>query len=470
MYPKNSHIHFVGIGGISMSGIATILTQYGYTVSGCDPDDTQDTTKQLKKLGCNIYHGNNAPECDDPSIDVLVYIPMYATSINAVAQEIERSTSRGIIVISRAGILAQLMATKTLSIGVTGSHGKTTTSSLMSHILIEAQLDPTVVVGGKLKNISSNNRIGNSSFFVAEADESDRSFLQLFPSLAIITNIDTEHLETYTDLDDIKNTFAKFIRQVGHKTVIVCKDDAHLWSLFPMDGMTTISYGFGDDADFYARDIMIYADHSTFTVYQKDHPLAVAHISLPLAGTHNIYNCLATIALAHRLNIPGNTISKAIASFAGVERRFSFWGMYKNAEIFDDYGHHPKEIEHTLTVARKRAKNKLIVVFQPHRYTRTAKLWNDFLHAFHTSCIDTLIITDIYSAGEFPIETITSSLLIDAIQSLNPSFSTQYVPFEDDFAQLKDAIERSIQPDDLILFLGAGKMHHIASDLTNNSI
>ncbi len=465
MYTKKSHIHFVGIGGIGMSGIATILKQQGYTISGCDPDIKQDTVAALKKIGCTVYHGNNSSACDDATIDILIYIPMYATSINTVALEIERAQARGIPTISRARMLAELMRTK-YSIAIAGSHGKTTTTSLISHILIEAQMDPTVVIGGQLKNLSSNTRMGKGDFLVAEADESDRSFLQLFPTLAIVTNIDLEHLETYKDLDDIKQTFMQFLNNLPfYGKAIVCIDDENIQSLLPIEHVKTLSYGIENEADFYARNITLNLDHSIFTVYRKNILEPLGTITLPMPGQHNIYNCLAAIALATELAIDFATIAHSLQSFGGIERRFSFRGLYKGAEVFDDYGHHPKEIENTLLVARKRAKNKLVVVFQPHRYTRTEKLWSQFLSTFATSAIDTLIITDIHSAGEQPIDTISSKRLAEEIQSINPYFFVRYVPFGEHFTHIKSAIASSVQENDLILFLGAGKVYHIAHEI-----
>lgn len=465
MYTKKSHIHFIGIGGIGMSGIATILKQQGYTISGCDSDTQQDTITQLKKLGCTIHQSNNSTACDDRTIDVLVYIPMYATNISAVRSEISRAQAHGIPTISRARMLAELMRTK-YSIAVTGSHGKTTTTSLISHILIEAQMDPTVIIGGQLKNLSSNTRIGKGDFLVAEADESDRSFLQLLPTLAIITNIDLEHLETYNDLDDIKQAFAQFINNLPfYGKAIICIDNENVRSLLPIEHIKTISYGIEQEADFYAHDITLNANHSVFTVYKKNDAEPLGIITLPIPGKHNVYNCLGAIALAYELAIDFKTITNSIASFSGIERRFSFRGTYKGAEIFDDYGHHPVEIENTLIVARKRAKNNITVVFQPHRYTRTEKLWSQFLSTFYKSGIDRLIITDIHSAGEQPIDTISSERLVYELQSLNPPFFVQYIPLEDDFKQIKDCIARSVAINDLVLFLGAGKVYHIAQEI-----
>lgn len=465
MYKKKLHIHFIGIGGIGMSGIATILKLQGYTISGCDPDITQDTIAQLKRLDVPIYQNNNSTQCNDTSIDFLVYIPMYATTITAVAQEIERAKKRNIPTISRAQMLNELMRTK-YSIAVSGSHGKTTTSSLVSHILIEADLDPTIIIGGELKNISSNCRLGNSTFLVAEADESDRSFLQLFPIFAIITNIDLEHLETYKDLDDIKQAFTQFIQHIPfYGKAIICIDDENMRALLPIKNVTTISYGIEREADLYAKDIILNTDHSLFSVYKKNETQPLAHINLPIAGKHNIYNCLAAIAIARELEIPWKKIVHSIQIFSGVDRRFTFRGIYKGAEIFDDYGHHPKEIENILRVGRKRAHNKLIIIFQPHRYTRTQKLWPLFLSTFLDSTIDQLIITDIYSAGEFPIENINGKNLAEAIESNNPSFSVHFVASEDNFQHIKSLLDRSIEENDLILFLGAGKVHQLAYEI-----
>lgn len=466
MNTKKSHFHFVGIGGIGMSGIATLLKQNGYTVSGCDPDITQDTIIKLQQLGCSVYEGNNSLSCNDRTIDTLVYIPMYATTIPAVTTEIAQAHASGIPTISRAQMLAQLMQTK-YSIAVAGSHGKTTTTALISHILIEANMDPTVVIGGQLKNIASNARKGNGNFLVAEADESDRSFLELFPTVAIITNIDLEHLETYTDLIDIKQTFKQFINHLpAHGTAVICIDDENIRSLLPLTHTNVISYGIEHDADFVARDIILNADHSLCTVYTKNDPTPLGTIMLPIAGKHNVYNALGAIALTRNLGIDFTIIAQSLTSFTGVERRFSFHGTYKGIDVFDDYGHHPKEIEQTLIVARKRARNKLIVVFQPHRYTRTQKLWADFLATFSSSAIDHLIITDIYSAGEYPIPTITSKRLIAELIALNPPFIAQYVPFEDDFDHIKKTIDRSVAPHDLLLFLGAGKMNLLAEKIS----
>lgn len=465
MYTKNTHIHFVGIGGIGMSGIATILKKSGYTVSGCDPDTTQETISQLRNIGCIVHHGNNTPACTNALPDILVYIPMYENTIPTITAEINNARAKGIPTVTRAQMLSEFMRTKH-SIAVSGSHGKTTTSALISHILLHAHYDPTIVIGGQLKNIRSNAHVGTGAFFVAEADESDRSFLQLNPTLAVVTNIDLEHLETYKDLHDIKQAFVQFMTNLPfYGKAIVCIDDENIRSLLPLYKTTVLTYGIQNTADIYAANIILNKDHSLFDVYAKNSGHALGTIMLPIAGIHNVYNALGAITLALEVDIDFNTITQSLALFGGVDRRFSFHGMYNGAEVFDDYGHHPKEIENTLIVARKRTKNKLIVVFQPHRYTRTHMLWDDFLSVFSTDAIDTLIITDIYSAGEKAIENISSKQLVDELLIRNPLLNIYYVPISDDFDQIKAKITNFAGPDDLILLLGAGRMHYIAEQL-----
>lgn len=455
MYQKKAHIHFVGIGGIGMSGIALILKKQGYTISGCDADLNQQSIKDLKNNNCLIYEGNNGANCQDSSIDILVY----SSAIKQNNAEIINAQKRGIPTISRALMLAELMRTK-YSIAITGSHGKTTTTSLISHILMEAELDPTVIVGGHLKNIGSNARLGNGDFLVAEADESDRSFLKLYPTLAIVTNIDLEHLETYKDLNDIKESFKEFLTNIPfYGKAIVCIDDANIRSILPIPSIKIIKYGVDHEADISASDIMLNSDHSIFTVKKKNIPLGTIHFAMP--GKHNILNALAAIALADDLEIPFETIARALNNFKGIERRFSYKGTFKGAEFFDDYGHHPQEILQTLLVAKKRAKGKLTVVFQPHRFTRTEKLWDLFIDTFKHSAIDHLIITDIFPASEAPITGINSKKLVEELIKTKPTFSVSYAPFDADFSSIKKELTALIEPSDLVLLLGAGKVNKL---------
>jgi len=462
VYKKKAHIHFVGIGGIGMSGIAKILIFQGYTISGCDLDMKQKSVTDLLSIGCHIYTGNNTPNCHSDAIDILVY----SSAIQPDNPEIIAAQRRNIPIIPRALMLAELMRTK-YSVAIAGSHGKTTTTSLISHILIEAGLDPTVIIGGHLKNISTNARLGKGDFLVAEADESDRSFLQLQATLAVITTIDLEHLETYADLDDVKNTFRQFLNNLPfYGKAIVCIDDKNIQSLLPLPHIKLIKYGIENKADIRARTIELNSDHSVFEVItgNNDTPLGTIRINMP--GKHNVLNCLAAIALALDLNIPFKTIAEALSSFKGIERRFSYNGIFNGAEVFDDYGHHPTEISCTLQVAKKRARKGLTVVFQPHRYSRTHKLWDEFVDTFITSNINHLIITDIYPASEAPIPEITGKNLVRAIRQRNPHFSVTYAPFQEEFQCITERLKEVIQHDDLILLLGAGKINRLAKLLT----
>ena len=460
MFNRAAHIHFVGIGGIGMSGIATILRHQGYTISGCDLDLDQASVGNLLDIGCTIFAGNNSPECANASIDVMVY----SSAIPDTNPEIIAARKRGIPTIPRALMLAELMRTK-YSIAIAGSHGKTTTTSLVSHMLIEAQLDPTVVIGGHLKTISNNARHGKGDFLVAEADESDRSLLHLHATLAVVTNIDLEHLETYANLNDVKQTFAQFLNNLPfYGRAIMCADDDNIRSLLPLPHIKTILYGLDPDADFYATNIDLQPDHSTFDVHHKNNPQPLGTITTNMPGEHNVLNTLAAIALCSQLNVSLEVMSRALASFKGVERRFSYRGTFNGADIFDDYGHHPKEIDCTLKVARRRANGKLTVVFQPHRYSRTHKLWHSFVETFARSDIDELIITDIYAASEAPIEGVNSQKLVAAIQRHNPHRTITYVPFDSEFEQIKKAVTQDTH-NGLILFLGAGKINRLAQQL-----
>ncbi len=459
MYTKKAHIHFVGIGGIGMSGIATILKYQGYTISGCDNDFDQLSIKNLQKIGCAIYIGNNTPLCANNTIDILVY----SSAIKADNPEILAAQKRGIPTITRAVMLAELIRTK-YSIAIAGAHGKTTTTSLISHILIKAGMDPTVIIGGHLKTISNNAQLGKGDFLVAEADESDRSLVYLHPTIALVTNIDLEHLETYRDLADIKETFTLFLSHLPfYGKAFICIDDEHLRSLLPISHIKTITYGLCNNADIFASEIKLNPDHSQFTVHKKNKNLGSIRFAMP--GKHNIQNALGAIAVALDLGISFQTIAQALNNFKGIERRFSFRGTYKGAEIFDDYGHHPKEIINILEVAKRRSKGKLTVIFQPHRFTRTKFLWNEFIQAFLESDIDQLIVTDIYPASEAPITDITSRRFVQDLLTHKPKFSVSYSPFESDFNSLKKTIDLNIAENDLLLLLGAGKINKLADIL-----
>ncbi len=445
----------MGIGGIGMSGIAKVLAAQGYRISGCDLDLEQKSVKQLQKLGCTISHGHDSVACHDPSIDVVVY----STAVHTDHPELARTRAAGKRTIHRSVMLAELMRTK-YSIAVSGAHGKTTTTSLIAHILLQTNQDPTVVIGGHLKNIDDNAHAGSGQLLVAEADESDRSFLRLPATWAVITNIDLEHLDTYKDLPDIIATFKQFLCQLPfYGKAIVCLDDPVIKSLFPLPDIATITYGLDDQATVYARDIELLAEHSTCTVYMRGEQLG--KLMIPIAGRHHLLNALGATALALDVGLSFGDIAQALATFQGVERRFSYHGKFHGAEIFDDYGHHPCEIAHTLSVARKRAKGRVHVVFQPHRFTRTHLLWNDFIDTFMRSNIDTLVLTDIFPASEEAIEGVTSQRLVEDLAQRKPRFAATYIPLDSNFAQLIANVKEHAQPGDLVLFLGAGKVYQI---------
>lgn len=447
-----------------MSGIATILKYQGYTISGCDAELDQSSVKNLQNIGCSVFQGNNTAQCHNESITILVY----SSAIQHNNPEILAAQARGIPTIPRALMLAELMRMK-YSVAIAGSHGKTTTTSLISHILIETGMDPTVIIGGHLQTISNNARIGKGDFLVAEADESDRSLLHLHATLAVVTNIDLEHLETYTDIDDIKQTFKQFLSYLPFfGCAVLCADDEHIQSLLPLQHVKTILYGLTPRADWYPGTITLHPDSTEFDLYHKDTDGPLTHVKVNMPGQHNALNALAAIALCRELEVPLEGIVHALSTFKGVERRFTYRGTYRNSELFDDYGHHPKEIDVTLKVARNRAKNRLRVVFQPHRYSRTHKLWDSFIEAFLRADIDELIITDIYAASEHPIPGITGKQLAQTIGALNPRFTVCYVPFENNFASIQRAVEANQQENDLILMLGAGKINKLAIKLSSS--
>ncbi len=461
MYRKG-HIHFIGIGGIGMSGLAKILKTQGYAISGCDVDLEQKSIRELIDLGCQIYKGNNTPECQNNNADVLVY----SSAIKGRNPEIIAAQEKGIPTIARALMLAELMRVK-YSIAITGAHGKTTTTSIISHILLEAEKDPTVIIGGHLHSICTNARLGSGDFLVAEADESDRSFLKLYPTLAVVTNIDLEHLETYNDLDDIKQAFRNFLTNIPfYGKAFVCIDDANLKSILPISEIKTVKYGLSKEADIYADNIKMEPTYSIFDVFKKENSTPIATIKLNLPGAHNIQNALAAIAVCFDLEIEIEKIAHAISTFQGVDRRFTFRGTYKGAEIIDDYGHHPTEIKNTLKIAKNRAKNKLRVVFQPHRFIRTYRLWNDFIKTFIDHPADSLIITDIYPAGELPIDGVHSAILAQEIKNINPSLNVHYVPMTGNFKEIIEKLNLELEPDDLILTLGAGRLNKLSEALT----
>lgn len=460
---QKKHIHFIGISGIGMSGIAKILKQQGYTISGCDSGIDQKHIDELQNLGCIISKQHQSSLCNDATIDTIVY----TTSLGNNHPELQNARSKNIKILHRAEMLAQLMSEKT-SIAIAGSHGKTSTTSLVGHILLQAQLEPTIIVGGHIRSIQSNAYCGKGEYLVAESDESDRSFLCLPKTYSIVTNIDLEHLETYKDLDDIKQTFLTFINNtpINGKTIL-CIDDAGIKSIFNSITTPHITYGQSSQADIQIKNIFLNADNSTFDIYQKSTDKTLGTIYLSQPGLHYVLNATGAIALALCLNISFLTIQESLTSFSGVERRFSYCGISNlhKAHIFDDYGHHPLEIYYALQIARKKAQKNLVVVFQPHRFTRTKFLWNNFIETFTKAPIDTLIITDIFPASEQPIESINSIRLVEELKKQCPQKHILYCPIDPEMQKIHALLDQILQKDDLLLLLGAGKVNKLAKKL-----
>jgi UDP-N-acetylmuramate--alanine ligase len=459
MLKKNTHIHFVGIGGIGMSSIAKILACQGYRISGCDTNLQQKSVLDLQALGCSIYQGNNHALCDDLSISTLVY----TSEMNLQHPEILRAQQRNIPTIARGVMLAELTRTK-YTVAIAGSHGKTTTTSLIAHIFMEAKTAPTILVGGHLHSISSNAQYGSGEFLITETDESDRSLLYLYPTIAILTNIDREHLSLYKNLHEVTITFRQFLEKIPfYGKAFVCFDDPQIRSLLPLKNIPLATYGTSPEAEWSYIDAILEADKSHYTLLHNGK--IVGNITVNMPGKHNILNSIAALAASLEAGISFEIASKALATFAGVDRRFTLKGTFQGAEVFDDYGHHPTEIKCTIAVARNRAKNKVILVFQPHRYSRLTTLWKDFAQMLATSNADEILITDIYSAGETAVPGFTSEKLIELAQSINPQAILTYLPLDQDFKALRSHLSSLAGSGDVIVLQGAGSINKIASYL-----
>lgn len=452
MYRKTKHIHFVGIGGIGMSGIAELLVNLGYRVSGSDLGES-GITENLARQGCTVYVGHQHQWMS--GADVVVT----SSAIPADNPEVLAAREQGIPVIMRAEMLAELMRLKKFGIAIAGSHGKTSTSSMVSWMMAQAGLDPTIVVGGKVDCLGGNAKLGEGEFLVAEADESDGSFLKLSPVLEVITNIDLEHLDYYRDIDHIKTTFLQFIDKIPfYGAAIICLDDQHVSDILPEIRRRVITYGLTSQSDLYAEQISFAQGRVRFVVKRAEQTLG--EISLAPPGIHNVYNALATICVGLELEISFQLIGDALASFAGVQRRMQHKGTAAEITVFDDYGHHPTEIRATLSAIKQAwPEKRLVVLFQPHRYSRTKGLFKEFRSCFHQA--DLLVMTDIYAASEEPIEGVNSERLMKEIQQHGQRY-TAYVP---DVQKLAEEVRQMLQPGDLVLSLGAGNIVKAGEDL-----
>ncbi len=424
-----------------MSGIAEVLLNLGYRVSGSDLK-ASPLTERLARLGGRIVIGHAAENVQDAHVVVI------SSAVRPDNVEVLEAKRRQVPVIPRAEMLAELMRLK-YSIAVAGAHGKTTTTSMLATVLDGAGLDPTVVIGGRLSTFGSNARLGKGELIVAEADESDRSFLKLSPTIAVVTNIDREHMDQYSDLDDIKDTFVAFVNKVPfYGAAVLCLDDENVRSLIPRLERRVITYGTSHQAEFTASKITLDGFNSRFIAKQGGRELGPVRLRVP--GQHNVLNALAAIAVVTDLGVGFESAAAALAGFPGADRRFQIKGERDGILVVDDYGHHPTEIRATLAAARAHNGRRIIVVFQPHRYTRTLHLFEEFCHAFFDA--DVLILTEIYPAGEEPIEGVSAEKLAEKIKQ----YGHREVAFCHSFGEIAEALQKIARPGDLILTLGAG--------------
>ena len=437
-------MHFTGIGGIGMSGIAEVLLNLGYTISGSDLKLTP-VTDRLAKLGATIYEGHSAANVAGAKALVV------SSAVEEQNPEVREARRLQIPVIPRGELLAELMRLK-YGIAVAGSHGKTTTTSMVATILNHAGLDPTVVVGGKAAAMGgSNAKVGASDFLVVESDESDRSFLKLAPILAVVTNIDREHLDCYSSLDDIRAAFIEFVNKVPfYGAVILCVADENVQSILPSVRRRMVTYGHSAQAQIAAVDVRLRGDGSDFRVRMQDADLGEFHLAV--AGEHNVLNALAAIGVALELKVAPDVIRAGLALFNGVERRLQVRGHEREVTLLDDYGHHPTEVRATLAAARLHGYRRLHVIFQPHRYTRTYHLMDEFARSFMQA--DRLYVLDIYAASEKPIEGVTAQALVERIRQ----FGHRSVEYAGTIDRAVEAVVASIEPGDAVLTLGAGNV------------
>jgi UDP-N-acetylmuramate--alanine ligase len=449
--PKR-RVHFVGIGGIGMSGIAEVLLTLGYSVSGSDVIESE-TTRRLERLGARLHLGIHDAEHVDESVDVLVI----SSAVTFSNPEVIRARELKIPVIPRAEMLAELMRMKH-GIAIAGTHGKTTTTSLLGTVLREAGRDPTVVVGGKLRALGSNARLGQGEYLVAEADESDGSFLMLSPIIAVVTNIDPEHLDHFGDMEKVRAAYLQFIHRVPfYGLAVLCIDNVNVRAMLPHVNKRFVTYGTSSDADWQARELRVEELETVFEVWRGDKRLGVVRLRMP--GRHHALNALAAIAVADDLGIPWRLAAHALEEFGGIHRRFEVRGEERGILVVDDYGHHPEEIRATLRAAREGFARRLLVAFQPHRYSRTRDLFDDFLGAFDDA--DLLLLTEIYPAGETPVAGVTGEALYQALKRRG-HLDIRWVAGRE---RLADTLVEVVRPGDLVLVLGAGDISRTADEL-----
>ena len=456
MFRHVKRIHFIGIGGIGMSGIAEVLCNLGFVVSGSDLKKSKNTDR-LEAMGLKVSEGHAAENIGDAQVVV------YSSAVRPDNPEVVIAKEKGIPVIPRAEMLAELMMLKPYAVAIAGTHGKTSTTSMVATVLVHAGVDPTTVVGGVVDTLGSNAKLGASEWFVTEADESDRSFLMLYPTIAVVTNIDKEHMESYKGMDDVVQCFTDFVNKVPFfGSAIICLDDPNVQLIIPNIKRRRVTYGMTAQADISAHNIR-YNDSfgSTFTVWRGDNILG--DIALPVPGKHNVYNALAATAVALELEIPFEKIAEAFAKFKNANRRFQFKGEENGITVVDDYGHHPTEILATLSAAKNSSGGRrTVVVFQPHRFSRTQELMDEFALSFNNA--DVLYVLDIYAASETPIEGITAEVLTDNIRKYGHK-NANYIGDVDGAAA---KVVSNLQAGDLVITLGAGSVTRLSDEILEN--
>jgi len=454
MFRHVKNIHFIGIGGIGMSGIAEVLCNLGFVVTGSDAKKSKNTDRLETLFNIGIAEGHRAENVGAAQVVV------YSSAVKDDNPEVVIAKANGIPVIPRAEMLAELMVLKPYAVAVSGTHGKTSTTSMVATILGHAGFDPTTVVGGVVDTLGSNARLGSSDWFVTEADESDRSFLMLYPTIAVVTNIDKEHMESYKGMDDVVQCFTDFVNKVPFfGAAILCLDDPNVQLLIPNIKRRRVTYGMTAQADVSAHDVR-YDDAfgSTFSVWRGDTVLGDMH--LPVPGKHNVYNALAATAVALEMEVPFEKIVEAFAIFKNANRRFQFKGEENNILVVDDYGHHPTEILATLSAAKNSSGGRrTVAVFQPHRYSRTQELMSEFALAFNNA--DVLYVLDIYAASEQPIEGVTAEVLTENIKK----FGHKNVTYIGDIDNAAERVCADLLPGDLVITLGAGTVTRLSDEI-----
>ena len=453
MFRRIKHVHFVGAGGIGMCGLAELLRDQGYRVSGSDLR-AGATVERLRSLGIEVAIGHEASNVG--SVDVVVY----SSAVRPTNPELLAAEERHIPVIPRAEMLAEVMRLKD-GIAVAGSHGKTTTTSFIAHTLFSAGLDPTAVIGGRVLGAGgapSGARLGEGDLLVAEADESDGSFLRLAPVVAVVTNIDPEHLDHYGSYEALKDAFVTFANCIPFwGCSVICLDQSGVQSIIPLLTRRYVTYGFASQADLVASDVETLPEGVRFRMRKRG--ALVGTVNLRLSGRHNVLNALATVAVAQELDVPFDAIAEALASFVGIERRFELKGEIAGVRVIDDYAHHPTEIIATLASARETHSGRIVAAFQPHRYTRTRDVWEEFIPAFNDA--DIVILSEVYAAGEEKIPGVEAAPLVDAIRA----HGHRDARFVADIDGVLDALAGEAQPGDLVLTLGAGSIATLGARL-----